>query len=239
MASARSRRPPQPGFTTIAMICFVLLYLPIADARRLLLQCRRHRVAIWDGFSLRWFETAWNNDAGHRRLDPLAADRRHRRRRSRPSPPPWRRSPRPAPQPYRGLTFKYAFINLPLMVPEIVTAVALLIFFSRIKICDRLFRPRLPHRRPHRLLHPLRLSADPRAAGEHGPDAGDGGRRSLRDAVADLPPRDAAAAVARHPRRPDAGLRHLARRRRDHRIRQVGRPGDAADLHARPAPARR
>jgi len=37
-------------------------------------------------------------------------------------------------KPYRGLTFKYAFINQPLMVPEIVTAVALLIVFSRIKI---------------------------------------------------------------------------------------------------------
>jgi spermidine/putrescine transport system permease protein len=36
--------------------------------------------------------------------------------------------------PYRGLTFKYAAINQPLMVPEIVTGVALLIFFSRIKI---------------------------------------------------------------------------------------------------------
>ena len=33
-----------------------------------------------------------------------------------------------------GLTFKYAAINQPLMVPEIVTGVALLIFFSRIKI---------------------------------------------------------------------------------------------------------
>ena len=35
---------------------------------------------------------------------------------------------------YPGLTFKYAFINQPLMVPEIVTAVALLIVFSRIKV---------------------------------------------------------------------------------------------------------
>jgi spermidine/putrescine transport system permease protein len=32
------------------------------------------------------------------------------------------------------MTFKYAMINQPLMVPEIVTAVALLIFFSRIKL---------------------------------------------------------------------------------------------------------
>jgi spermidine/putrescine transport system permease protein len=37
---------------------------------------------------------------------------------------------------YRGLTFKYAFINQPLMVPEIVTGVALLIFFAQIKIAS-------------------------------------------------------------------------------------------------------
>ena len=37
-------------------------------------------------------------------------------------------------RPYPGLTFKYAFINQPLMVPEIVTGVALLIVFSRIKV---------------------------------------------------------------------------------------------------------
>jgi spermidine/putrescine transport system permease protein len=37
-------------------------------------------------------------------------------------------------QAYPGLTLKYAAINQPLMVPEIVTGVALLIFFSRIKI---------------------------------------------------------------------------------------------------------
>ena len=36
--------------------------------------------------------------------------------------------------PYRGLTLKYAFINQPLMVPEIVTAVALLIFFGMLAV---------------------------------------------------------------------------------------------------------
>ena len=136
--------------------------------------------------------------------------------------------------PYRGLTFKYAFINQPLMVPEIVTAVALLIFFSRVKVCTGYSGLGYLIARPHRLLHPLRLSADPGAAGKHGPDAGAGRGRPLRDAVEDLPPHHAAAALARHPRRPDAGLRHLARRRRHHRIRQVGRTGYAADLHARP-----
>jgi spermidine/putrescine transport system permease protein len=37
-------------------------------------------------------------------------------------------------KPFRGLTFIYAFINQPLMVPEIVTGVSLLIFFAMIKI---------------------------------------------------------------------------------------------------------
>ena len=37
-------------------------------------------------------------------------------------------------KPYRGLTTAYAFINIPLMVPEIVTGIALLIFFASIKV---------------------------------------------------------------------------------------------------------
>ncbi len=37
-------------------------------------------------------------------------------------------------RPFRGLTAIYAAINPPLMVPEIVTAVALLIFFASIKV---------------------------------------------------------------------------------------------------------
>jgi spermidine/putrescine transport system permease protein len=37
-------------------------------------------------------------------------------------------------RPFRGLTAIYVMINQPLMVPEIVTAVALLIFFAMIKV---------------------------------------------------------------------------------------------------------
>jgi spermidine/putrescine transport system permease protein len=37
-------------------------------------------------------------------------------------------------RPFPGLTVIYAFINQPLMVPEIVTGVALLIFFAMIKV---------------------------------------------------------------------------------------------------------
>src|SRR5262245_62924631 len=41
---------------------------------------------------------------------------------------------------YRGLTFKYALINQPLMVPEILTAVALLIVFSRTQVLTGHYR---------------------------------------------------------------------------------------------------
>jgi spermidine/putrescine transport system permease protein len=121
-----------PGFVTIAMLCFFLLYLPIATLVVYAFNAGPS-LAIWEGFSFRWFVAAWHNDqvqdASLRSLTiasiaavlstimatraALATTRT---------------------EPYPGLTFKYAFINQPLMVPEIVTAVALLIFFSRIKV---------------------------------------------------------------------------------------------------------
>ncbi|MCO6049783.1 ABC transporter permease [Mesorhizobium sp. RP14(2022)] len=122
----------QPGFTTVALICFFLLYLPIATLVVYAFNAGTS-IAIWEGFSLRWFHQAWNNsqviDASIRSVQiataaailaticaTMAALATTRTRA------------------YRGLTAKYAFINAPLMVPEIVTAVALLIVFSRVKI---------------------------------------------------------------------------------------------------------
>jgi spermidine/putrescine transport system permease protein len=122
----------QPGFTTIAMICFFFLYLPIATLVVFAFNAGTS-LAVWEGVSLRWFESAWSNaqvqEAALRSLviavsaaslatiaatmAALATTRTEN---------------------YRGLTFKYALINQPLMVPEIVTAVALLIVFSRIKV---------------------------------------------------------------------------------------------------------
>jgi spermidine/putrescine transport system permease protein len=121
-----------PGFTTVAMMCFFLLYLPIATLVVYAFNSGSS-VAIWEGFSLRWFRAAAANEqvieASLRSLQiavtaaiiatvcaTMAAIATTRT------------------QPYRGMTFKYAMINQPLMVPEIVTAVALLIFFSRIKV---------------------------------------------------------------------------------------------------------
>lgn len=122
----------QRGFATIAMICFFALYLPIAVLVVYAFNAGEN-LAHWEGVSLRWFAQAAGNqqviDASILSLKiavsaatiativatmaALATTRT---------------------EPYRGLTAKYAFINLPLMVPEIVTAVALLIFFARIKI---------------------------------------------------------------------------------------------------------
>jgi spermidine/putrescine transport system permease protein len=122
----------QSGFATIAMLCFFLLYLPIATLVVYAFN-DNDSVAIWKGFSLRWFEAAWNNaqviEASIRSFQIAAAAALLATIAATMAALATTRT-----RPYRGLTFKYAFINQPLMVPEIVTAVALLVFFSRIKI---------------------------------------------------------------------------------------------------------
>jgi len=121
-----------PGFSTIAIMVFVMLYLPIAMLVVFSFNSGTS-VAIWEGFSLQWYPRAWANeqvkDATLRSLiiasaasliattvATMAALATTRRGRS------------------RGQTLVYIMINQPLMVPEIVTAVALLIFFASIKV---------------------------------------------------------------------------------------------------------
>jgi spermidine/putrescine transport system permease protein len=121
-----------PGFTTIAVMVFVMLYLPIG----LLVLYSFNAgpsVAIWEGFSLQWYPKAWSNeqvkDATIRSviiascaalisttLATMAALGTTRRKRT------------------PGQTIIYVMINQPLLVPEIVTAVAPLIFFATIKV---------------------------------------------------------------------------------------------------------
>ena len=122
----------QPGFTAIAMGCFILLYLPIILLVAYSFNAGES-IAIWEGFSWRWYASAWENeqvkDATIRSLilagsssavattaAVLAALATTRTRR------------------FPGRTIIYALINQPLMVPEIVTAVALLIVFAWIKV---------------------------------------------------------------------------------------------------------
>jgi spermidine/putrescine transport system permease protein len=122
----------QTGFATIAMICFFLLYLPIVTLVVYAFN-DNDSVAIWKGFSLRWFYSAWNNiqviDASIRSFQIAIAAAVLATTAATMAALATTRT-----KPYKGLTFKYAFINQPLMVPEIVTAVALLVFFSRIKV---------------------------------------------------------------------------------------------------------
>lgn len=121
-----------PGFGVIACVCFVMLYLPIATLVIYSFNAAQS-VAVWEGFSWRWYESAWANqqikDASIRSLQIASfaaviatvaatmaalATTRHRR--------------------FTGETLVYSVINTPLIVPEIVTATALLIFFAAIKV---------------------------------------------------------------------------------------------------------
>ncbi|MEM6940102.1 MAG: ABC transporter permease [Pseudomonadota bacterium] len=122
----------QTGFTSIAIACFVMLYMPI-----ILLVVYSFNagtsIAIWEGFSWRWYASAWENEQVQEAtvrsliiavwasvisttaavLAALATTRTAA---------------------FRGQAAVFVAINQPLMVPEIVTAVALLIFFAMIKV---------------------------------------------------------------------------------------------------------
>ena len=120
-----------PGFTFIAMLCFVLLYVPILTLVIYSFNAGSS-LALWEGFSVKWYYSAWQNTAVQEAtglslvialqaalyatvVATMAALGTTRTR------------------PYRGQTAIYTIINQPLMVPEIVTAVALLICFAVVK----------------------------------------------------------------------------------------------------------
>lgn len=121
-----------PGFATVAIAAFVILYLPIVTLVIYSFN-NSNSVATWGGFSLHWYGRAWENadvKAATVRsliigvsaavlsttLATLAALGTTRRKA------------------FKGQTLIYVMINQPLMVPEIVTAVALLIFFGILKV---------------------------------------------------------------------------------------------------------
>ena len=122
----------QRGFTAIAIGCFLALYLPIIVLVFYAFNAGES-LSSFDSFSLRWFARAFENqqviDASLRSLQIAAVAAVVATITATMAALATTRT-----EPYRGLTLKYAFINQPLMIPEIVTAVALLIFFARIKI---------------------------------------------------------------------------------------------------------
>jgi len=120
-----------PGFTATAVIVFLALYLPILTLVAYSFNASQS-VAVWGGFSFDWYGKAWANDhvkdatlrsliiavsaSGIATTVATMAALGTTRRKA-----------------FKGQTFIYVMINQPLMVPEIVTAVALLIFFGIIK----------------------------------------------------------------------------------------------------------
>ena len=131
MAEARFEPTRIPGFGAVAILAFVCLYLPIFTLVAYAFNAGVS-IAVWEGFSLHWFGKAWENEAVKSAtlrsltiatcaalisttVATLAALGTTRR---------------PA---FKGQTFIYVMINQPLMVPEIVTAVALLIVFGVVK----------------------------------------------------------------------------------------------------------
>jgi spermidine/putrescine transport system permease protein len=120
-----------PGASLVSMLVFIGLYAPI-----LVLVIYSFNagdsVAKWQGWSLDWYRTAWANDevkaatwvslivaCGAAVLSTALATMAALGTTRRPA--------------FRGQTFIYVMINQPLMVPEIVTAVALLLVTAAIK----------------------------------------------------------------------------------------------------------
>jgi len=52
----------QPGFGFIAIACFVMLYAPIITLVVYSFNAGKY-LAIWEGFSLQWYVSAWHNQA--------------------------------------------------------------------------------------------------------------------------------------------------------------------------------
>lgn len=121
-----------PGFALIASLVFIALYAPIVTLVAYSFN-EANSVAIWGGFSFKWYAVAWENrvvqEATMRSLiiaswasaiattvATMAALGTTRRGK------------------FGGQTFIYVMINQPIMVPEIVTAVALLILFASVKV---------------------------------------------------------------------------------------------------------
>lgn len=120
-----------PGFAAVAVVAFAALYLPIATLVVFSFNALSS-MSVWGGFSFHWYREAWANEAVQEAtvrsliiattaalvstsvatLAALGTTRQGR---------------------FRGRTAIFALINQPLMVPEIVTAVALLLVFGFVR----------------------------------------------------------------------------------------------------------
>ncbi len=122
----------QPGFTTIAMLCFIMLYAPMLTLVVYSFNAGES-ITVWQGFSWVWYDTAINNreiqQATVRSLQIAFVATAFATTAATMAALATTRTTN-----FGGQTFVYTLVNMPLMVPEIVTGIALLIFFAMIKI---------------------------------------------------------------------------------------------------------
>lgn len=121
-----------PGFGIMTALCFAALYLPIAVLVVFSFNSS-DSIAVMEGISLRWFRAAAQNeaviDASIRSLQLAVAAAGLATFVATLAAVATTRTAR-----YRGRDAKVMLFTLPLMVPEIVTAVALLILVSKLKV---------------------------------------------------------------------------------------------------------
>ena len=121
-----------PGFTPVAVMTFVLLYVPIATLIVFSFN-EAQSMARWDGFSLTWYRAAFENekvrDVSIRALWLAATAAGIATIAATLAALGTTRTAR-----FRGQSIVYGMVNQPLMVPEVVTGVSLLIFFAMIKV---------------------------------------------------------------------------------------------------------
>jgi spermidine/putrescine transport system permease protein len=121
----------QPGFSQIAWLCLVVLYAPIVVL--VLFSFNENRsVAVWTQFSLDWYIKAINND-GIRHAAWISLEVAFIAMVLSTIMATMAALVTTRTTTYRGMNLAVAVINQPLMVPEVVTAVATLIFFAIIK----------------------------------------------------------------------------------------------------------
>lgn len=121
----------QPGFDALAWTCLFFLYAPIVVL--IIFSFNDNRSVVkWTEFSFRWYIAAFDNegirDATLVSLQVAGVATVFATIFATMAALATTRTP-----PFKGQTLAYAIINQPLMVPEIVTAVATLAFFSLIK----------------------------------------------------------------------------------------------------------
>ena len=121
----------QPGFGTLAIVCLIMLYAPIVVLIAFSFNDNRS-VAVWTHFSTDWYVSAFHNQEIRAAawislklafvativstVFATAAALATTRTRA-----------------YRGMTAAYLVINQPLVVPEIITAIATLSFFALLR----------------------------------------------------------------------------------------------------------